>query len=372
MRIYQCIHKYSPHIPLFENKYGVTDDMDFDTLRRLIVDDGYASTYILQPALEHKPEEVFFTIWDYERLQWKWAEEKGMTSRDLQEIKLAQIEEYQPDVFYNMSAFCDGHFINRLGKNRERIDVYWNGIIESTPRTFLDYDGQLSLHRPYIDHWRKQGLKALELQPGIPDSWAQYDSSNKSIDVLFYGQYLRGMFNNRNRMVEDLLRYKIKNKIDLRCHLSFKEKRLKLLSISKLPWARVNLPIITFPSKLIRKNSLQPLYGQTLYQSITNARIVVNAYTDDNKDYKSNMRLYEATGLGAFLISEEGTYPDGFAPGFDFYTYRNSGDLIEQIHRVLDDWPAHEIIAKRTQHKVTQLYSKKRQWQDFLNFIESL
>ena len=37
MRVYQCIHKYGPHIPLFEKKYGVTDEMDFETLRKLIV-----------------------------------------------------------------------------------------------------------------------------------------------------------------------------------------------------------------------------------------------------------------------------------------------------------------------------------------------
>ena len=104
MRVYQCIHKYRPHIPLFEKKYGVTDEMDFETLRKLIMQDGYASTYVLLPALQQNFDEVFYTIWNYERLQLLWASEHGLRSKDLDEIKLAQIEEYRPDVFYNMSV----------------------------------------------------------------------------------------------------------------------------------------------------------------------------------------------------------------------------------------------------------------------------
>lgn len=372
MKVYQAIHKYSPHIPLLEKKYGVTDDMDFETLRRLVIEDGYASTYILQPALDNKPEKVFYTIWNYERLQWKWADEHGLKSRDLDEIKLAQIEEYQPDVFYNFSAFCDGQFIKRLGKRKNRKGVYWNGIIQPAPMTFPDYEGQITLHRPYVAYWRKQGLQALELQPGIPASWSKLDTTEKTTDVLFYGQYFQGMFDIRNRLIEDLLRYKPSSGRDVRCHLTYTERRPTIFRIPKLPWTRIRLPVVTYPSSLVRKESLPPLYGDALYGAISQARIVVNAYTNDNKDFKSNMRLFEATGLGAFLISEEGNYPDGFEPGVDFYTYRDSDEMIAQIERVLADWPAHAEIAARTRKKITAIYSKERQWRDFQNFVGAL
>ena len=134
MKVYQCIHKYPLHIPLFEKKYRVNDDMDFDTLHRLVIEDGYASTYILHPALQGRTDEVFYTIWDYQRLQSLWAREHGLTTNNLDEIKLAQIEDYQPDVFYNLSAFCDGGFISRLNASKSNMkSVYWNGIIEHSP-----------------------------------------------------------------------------------------------------------------------------------------------------------------------------------------------------------------------------------------------
>lgn len=372
MKIFQTIHKYPPHIPQFEKKYEVSDEMDFNTLLRFVIEDGYCSTYILKPALEHKQDEVFYTMWNYERLQWKWADENSLKTRNLTEIKLAQIEEYKPDVFYNFSAFCDGEFIKRLGKRTSRKDIYWNGIIQPTPMTFPEYEAQISLHRPYVEYWRKHGLQALELQPGIPTNWSQFDSSKKSIDVLFYGQYFKGMFDNRNSLIEDLLRHQLESGRDIRCHLTYTEQRPTIFRIPKLPWTRISAPFVTFPSKLVREESLPPLYGDMLYQTIAQSRIVVNAYTNDNRDYKSNMRLFESIGLGAFLISEEGNYPDGFEPGVDFYTYRNSVELVAQIERVLSDWPAHAEMAKRSREKITAIFSKERQWQEFQDFVAQL
>lgn len=361
MRVYQCIHKYPPHIPLFEKKYGVTDEMDFESLRRLIIQDGYASSYILLPALRDKVEEVFYTVWDYERLQKLWAREHGLKTSNLDKIKLAQMEEYKPDVFYNMSAFCDNDFIKQLDKERKCKRVYWNGIIEREPRTFLDYDGQLSLHRPYVRYWKNKGLAACELQPAIPDTWANYGEDNKPIEILFYGQYIKAFFGSRNKLVENLLQYKLISGRDIRCHLQYMQRRF-------LPSLLTNLQL----PKIVKNCALPPLYGDELYKTIARSKIVVNAYTDNNRDFKSNMRLFEAIGLGAFLVSEDGVYPDGFEPGLDFYTFQDADGLISQVERVLNDWGSHAEIAKKTQTKITRLYNKERQWNEFQDFISTL
>jgi len=371
MKIYQCIHKYPPHISLFEKKYGVTDDMDFETLKRLVISDGYASAYILAPALEGSTEEVFYTLWDYDRLQHLWAKEHGLKTRNLDEIKLAQIEEFNPDVFYNMSAFCDGDFVRKLRGGRCK-NVYWNGIIESTPRTYPEYDGQLSLHRPYVKYWQAMGLAACELQPGIPSSWLRANRVDRNVDALFYGQYEGAMFATRNRLVEQLLHYKSRTDRDIRCHLQCTCRRLTIFKVPGLPWTRVRLPQFMVEKRVVAKYALPPLYGESLYDAIESTKIVINAYTDNNIDFKSNMRLFEAIGLGAFLISEAGQYPDGFEPGVDFYTYKSPDELFTQIEKVLSDWPLHAEMARVTQRKITALYSKERQWCDFKNFVATL
>lgn len=371
MKVYQCLHIYPPHIPQFEQQYGVNDDMDFATLHKLVLQDGYASTYILAPALEGRPEEVFFTLWDYDRLQRLWAREHGLRTYDLDAIKLAQIEEYKPDVFYNMSAFCDGGFIRKLGRSRMKC-VYWNGIIEPRPRTYAEYDGQLSLHRPYIDYWRSLGLAACELQPAVPESWVALLAGERPIDVLFYGQYMRAFFKGRNRLIQELLEYGCTSRHDVRCHLQCDTSRPTLFRIPGLPWTRIPSPFVSGVEPFVIEHAQPPIYGGELYRTIGRAKIVINAYTDNNQAFKSNMRLFEAIGLGAFLISEEGNYPAGFSPGKDFYTYRDAREMFEQIERVLEDWPQHAAIAERTRQKISSLYTKERQWRDFKLFIASL
>ena len=373
MKVFQCIHKYKPHIARFEAKYGVTDEMDFGTLQRLVIQDGYASSYILSPALEGRPEEVFYTLWDYERLQLLWAKEYGLKTADLDEIRLAQIEEFKPDVFYNMSAVYDRGFIRRLGKLRPGLKcVYWNGIIAGVPKTIREYDGHISLHRPFVEYWKRAGLAACELQPGIPDAWSEIGGTNRNTDILFYGQYARKYFGSRAEAVDRLIDYKIETGKDVRCHLQYIERGVPQFIRKRFPWADIHLPMITFPDRHVREHASPPLYGEDLYQAIGQAKVVVNGFTDFNASFKSNMRLFEAIGLGAFLISEEGVYPDGFEPGADFYSYGNPGELVDRINQVLEDWPAHAEMASRTRHKIASLYSKQRQWNDFQRFIASL
>ncbi|MCW8896648.1 MAG: glycosyltransferase [Flavobacteriales bacterium] len=369
MKIYQCIHKYPPHIPLFEKMHGINDSstLTFEALRKLLVNDGYAASYILKPALEHKTNEVFFTIWNYERLQLLWAKENGLTTTDLTEIKLAQIKKFKPDVFYNMSPFADDNFIELLIQSGVKTyNICWNGFIEKRPRTFPFYDIHLTLHQPFVNYWKKLGLKANELQPAVIDKWLN-NPQEKTIDVLFYGQYYKGIFNKRNELINQLMLYSKSSPYLINVHLQVQEiKRL----ILKLP--KINIQQTVFPSKKIRKLILPPLYGQELSNTLKKSKIVVNAYGDNNQDYKSNMRLFEAIGHGALLISERGNYPEGLIPDEDFITYSDYNELESVIEKVLMNWDDYKEFAERASKKIHTLFSKENQWKKFQEIVGAL
>ncbi|MBK6285954.1 MAG: hypothetical protein IPF54_27655 [Draconibacterium sp.] len=98
MRVYQCIRAYDPYFPAFESKYRIKENnFTFNEIRNLLIKDGFASTYILEPAFRNE-KDFFFTFWNYETLQFKWAEENGLKTKNLDEIRIAQIEEFKPDV----------------------------------------------------------------------------------------------------------------------------------------------------------------------------------------------------------------------------------------------------------------------------------
>ena len=367
MRAYQTIHKYAPHIPFFEKQNNITNETDisFSELQKLILEDGYASSYILLPALEDRMDEVFFTLWDYERLQYLWAKEHGLKSRDLSMIKHAQIEWYKPDVFYNHSAFCDGDFVNKYRIDQNILKVCWYGIIEQDPQTFKSYDIRLTLHRPYVKKWNDNGLKSYELQPAFDNRLGKHDSQHKTIDFLFYGQCFYGMFNKRNQLIRELLEYGRNSKLSIKIHLQFGDLDKPYLDV---PFFR-RFKHDTNHSRFVKMHASPPLYGELLYSTIGRSKFVINAYTDYNQHFKSNMRLFESLGCGSLLISEDGNYPEGFEANKNFLPYKYSKDLFENIPVFVENYSLLKENMLPYIDNVKNIYSKVRQWEQFKEIV---
>lgn len=364
MRIYQTIHKYAPHIPQFEKRIGLTNNtkITFSELHKLVIEDGYASSYILKPALDGKFNEFFFTIWDYERLQFLWAKEHDIHSKDLSVIKKAQIDWFQPDVFYNHSAFCDDDFIEKHPLRNEIIKICWYGIIQKYPLDFVNYDIRLSLHKPYIEQWHKNGFIAFELQPSFVTQWKEFDQDIKENDLLFYGQTYPLMFRRRNRMLHKIMN--LYSKFKIRIHLTY-----------PILWPISSIPVISdywkfgFQSTILKSIALPPIYGRTLYQTVGKSKFVLNGYTNFNREFKSNMRLFESIGCGSLLISEAGNYPNGFEAGKHYIEYSDADDLLQKLPRILNNYDSLKKNMSPHIEEIMELYSKENQWTSFKNII---
>lgn len=370
MKVFQCIHKYPPHVPVFEKKHNIDSrNLSFNELRDLLITDGYASTYILKPALEGKDDKVFYTIWDYERLQYKWAEENGLKTRDLEEIKLAQIEAFKPDVFYNHSPRYDNHFIEKLKKKNGLKKVCWDAIITDYPWLHENYDLRLTLFEPFVKYWRQKGLNASLLSPAYAPTWDQYNQSDRKIDVLFYGQFSEFFFSVRNQLIIKLLEWYSTNVYNVRVHLQRNTKKQPLINIRGI--RRFTRWVDKTPHQ-IKKYSLPPLYGTDLYHAIASSRIVINAFTNYNGLFKDNMRTYEAIGLGALMIGEDGIYPDFLEPGHDFLTYRTAEELIEKIEYALSLPDQGREMANQAHQKLIHHCTKEKQWETFCKLVDGI
>ncbi len=374
MKVFQCIHKYPPHIPIFEKKNDIESrDFSFNELRDLLIKDGYASTYILKPALEGNHEQVFYTIWDYERLQHKWAEENGLKTRNLDEIKLAQIEAFKPDVFYNHSPRYDKNFVEKLPENQKMKKVCWDAVITNYPFLHEKYDLRVTLFEPFVKYWKSKNFKAELLQPAFDPNWSRFKSDQKNIDVLFYGQYSTQLFSERNTLVVNLIEWAISTDFQVNIHLDYylpsflRKKNLKLFNKFTLYSRTENL----LPT-LIQEHSSKPIYASDLYNAINNSKIVINAFGDENGLFKENMRTYETIGLGALMISEDGIYPDFLEPDRDFLTYKTANELIEKIEYALSLPDQGREMATRAHEKLITHCTKEKQWDTFCKLVENL
>jgi spore maturation protein CgeB len=76
-----------------------------------------------------------------------------------------------------------------------------------------------------------------------------------------------------------------------------------------------------------------------MYRLLRDARISLNRHIAEAEGHANNMRLYEATGVGSMLLTDEGSnLSELFEPGREVVTYAGVDDLIEKARHYL----AHE------------------------------
>ena len=84
-------------------------------------------------------------------------------------------------------------------------------------------------------------------------------------------------------------------------------------------------------------------WGLDMYRVLARSRIVVNRHGDIAEDYANNMRLFEATGMGALLMTEAArNLPGLFEPGVEVVTYDGLDDLVDKVRH----YAAHEDERK--------------------------
>ena len=348
MKVLQAIHSYKPYLTHFENKYKINrDEVSFEELKALLLKDRFYAAHLLDPVL-NDTESGFYTMWDYPLLQQKWAESKGWNETDLKKILFAQIEEFKPDVFYNCSPIrFDASEINTQ-ISPKILKVCWFASPETKHIDFTVYKTRLTNLPPDVQPNSKLGFRSDLFQPAHDPIMDEIiNNTEKSTDIFFYGQYSRSYFKKRNAMIDQLLTYKKKSKFKIELAL-----QTNTVSKSSYPFSRPTRLKKAFPrkiihpSKLVIKNSIQPLYGLDLYKKIASSKIVFNAAVDFSGKYKVNMRNFESLGLGAHLISNDGIYLKEFIKGKQFSVYSNFHEFINIANYMLNNSSESQTIAK--------------------------
>jgi hypothetical protein len=77
-------------------------------------------------------------------------------------------------------------------------------------------------------------------------------------------------------------------------------------------------------------------FGLDMYRVLAESQITINRHIDIAGGYANNMRLYEATGVGALLATEEApNLANLFHQGKEVIEYRGADDLLHHIERLL-------------------------------------
>jgi spore maturation protein CgeB len=101
------------------------------------------------------------------------------------------------------------------------------------------------------------------------------------------------------------------------------------------------------PSSPIRPCFRGPAWGVAMYEVMRRSRITLNRHIDVAEGHANNMRLFEATGSGALLVTDHASdLHELFEPGREVIAYRTDEECVALVRRLLADERESEQVAR--------------------------
>jgi spore maturation protein CgeB len=94
----------------------------------------------------------------------------------------------------------------------------------------------------------------------------------------------------------------------------------------------------------------QAVYGRDMYDVLRRSKITLNSHIDVARGSATNLRLFETTGVGTFLMTDHlADLPLLFEPGREMGTYHSVSHCLEQLNHYLSSDAKREEIARAGQ-----------------------
>jgi spore maturation protein CgeB len=189
------------------------------------------------------------------------------------------------------------------------------------------YDLLISSFPHYVKRFREMGLSSEYLKIAFETRVLErLSASNKTYDNTFVGGLSRSHT----------------DRINLLEHLSL----LGLVDI----WGYGVESLDSHSA--IRSRYHSEAWGLEMYQLLANSRIALNQHINVAGRFANNQRLYEATGVGALLLTDEkDNLQELFVPGEEVITYGSIDDCREKIEYYIAHSDESTAIAQAGQKR---------------------
>jgi spore maturation protein CgeB len=265
-------------------------------------------------------------------------------------ILLAQVEEFRPDLVLNQDVFhVDTRLMRRIKSIGSPILIGQVGIEPSRGEDWTVYDLMISQLPTTVKFFRTLGVRAevnhLAFEPAILDALPAAPAAD--IDVSFVGSI---SIDHRQRIA---LLEAVAERYDLKL------------------WG--NRPQALPASSPLHRCFQGEVWGADMYQVLRRSRITLNSHIDIAGREAGNMRLFEATGVGAFLLTDFKDNLDTlFAPDREVAVWRSIEDSLVQIGRYIDDEGGRATIASAGQARTITTHTYRQRAQEIIQFVERI
>lgn len=259
-------------------------------------------------------------------------------------ILKAQIDFYRPDILYVQDITIDGRFLHEI-KNSVKLIVGQTAYPLPRKINLKGYDLILTSFPHFVSRFRKMGINSeyfrIAFEPTVLERIGMHD---RVYNCTFVG----GISKVHRRGTE--LFEGLANKVD----------------IDFFGYGVENLP----KNSVIRKKHHGEVWGKDMYKVMTQSKVTINRHIDVSENFANNMRLYEATGCGAMLITDmKDNLNELFDVGKEVVAYNDVNELVEFIKYYADNASQREAIAKAGQKRTIIEHTYYNRMEELLNIL---
>jgi len=328
-------------------------------------------------------------------LQAKWRNENSIKSKNGKKILLEQVRKIQPEIlFIEDTRFIDIEWIKTIRNeitSIKKIIAYHCAPYQSELLEKLKHvDFVITCTPGFKIEFEKIGIKTHLVYHGFDVDWInkikESNDSEKS-DLIFSGSLLPGNGYHKDRI--ELIESILKSNLDILLYVNL-EKKLKIRTkqfiyvlnrmlrtiglaslIPRFPILEYGKNQVKSYSSAIYKSRKKAVYGLEMYQSIVNAKIILNRHVEVAGDYAGNMRLFEATGIGACLLTDnKKNITDLFEPGMEIVVYEDNEECLNKIEWLLANENERKKIAEAGYKKTLNFHTIENRCKQIIEIVE--
>lgn len=301
--------------------------------RRMSTSDAYS---VLLRERGHEADELMTNVWP---VQEAWARENGLRVPPLhrvggragaaarhaagRRIVAAQLRRMRPDVVYVQDMFSLSQ--RDLAEHRAAGRLIAGQIASAAPpdKIVRGYDVVFTSFPHFVDRFRALGVDAVYLplafDPRVLDELGELPERTR--ELVFIGG------------------------VDPRLHPAGTQLLEAVAQQLPLEIWGYGASSLSHGSVLLERHRGEA-WGLDMYRLLGSAKICVNRHIDVAEGFANNLRLFDASGAGALLVTETArNLGELFEPGREVVTYGAVDELVERIGALLDDDAARADIA---------------------------
>jgi hypothetical protein len=330
-----------------------------------LMGDCFGSSDFWTRALSKLGYQICDLVMNAEPMQKAWAAERGRTFGEenwLFEITAAQVADFRPDVLIVADySTVTAAFLCHLRDvcPSLRLVLGWCGAPYRDGSVFAECDVVLSCVPELVAHFCEQGIRSRHVNHAFePRVLERIDTTAApTTDFVFLGSIFKS---NQFHLERERILTRLVEETDLqiwseagvaqpRVRMTFggAARRVARLFLGDGSNSQP-MPV----DERIARRARPPLFGLAMFQQLHDSRVALNTHIDISPVNASNMRLFEATGVGTCLLTDwKANLPDLFQPDAEVIAYRDAAECVEKVKYLLAHEAERRSIAEAGQRR---------------------